>query len=96
MPFTWTQVDGETLWSFLTEAAWALSAVLKEAMEINRETENVGSQRVALAALPDQTPVMRLEDSKAEAGSFTTSNSGSSNRGMDGESPETEWGQVLN
>ncbi len=80
----------------MTEAARVLSAVLKEAMEINRETENVGSQRVALAALPDQTPVMGLEDSKAEAGSFTTSNSGSGNRGMDGESPETEWGQVLN
>ena len=66
-------------------------------MEINRETENAGSQRVALAALPDQTPVMGLEDSKAEAGSFATNNSGSGNSGMDGESPDTEWGQqVLN
>ena len=65
-------------------------------MEINRETENAGSQRAALAALPDQAPVMGSEDSKAEAGSFATNNSGSGNSGMDGESPETEWGQVLN
>ncbi len=92
--FTWTQVDGETLWSFLTEAARALSAVLQEAMEINRETENAGSQRVALAALPDQIPVRGLEDSKAEAGSFATNDSGSGNSGMDGASSETE--QVLN
>ena len=39
---------------------------------------------------------MGSEDSKAEAGSFTTNSSGSVNSGMDGELPETEGGYVRN